>query len=173
MRDCSAPALPWEDVSARQWDYDRHIQTHGGYSPVGVRTKFASRPFDPPEQGNFDALHAFGCNGTPPANKPNRRVEAAYAAAQTQMYAGHWEEAAVGFDDIARLRNSESGGAAQLALQALNVLSTTFNRRDCEATMRELVPQYRSLLCGSPAIAPAMSCKTFADFATRLEERRK
>ncbi len=93
--------------------------------------------FIKPAEGNNEALEQF--------------IDVKYARARTYFEAQHWEEAALGFRDIALNHSNKDAGifAAQLYLEAINVLGSKSepNRPTCFIDMAGDVPRFIELYC--------------------------
>jgi hypothetical protein len=92
------------------------------------------------------------CLPPPPATDKEgreRRIEVAYARARTYFDARRWEEAAAAFREIALSHPENEAGihAAQLYLEALNVLGTSGGRGACFEAMGRDVPRLASAYC--------------------------
>ncbi len=94
-------------------------------------------------------LHQARGRRTRPAQE--QLVEVKYARARTYFEAQHWEEAAIGFRDIAMNHSDRDVGiyAAQLYLESVNVLGSNFQKTSCFDDMGADVPEvHRALLPG-------------------------
>ena len=90
-------------------------------------------------------------------------VEVKYARARTYFESQHWEEAAIGFRDIALNNADRDVGiyAAQLYLESINVLGSNFSKTSCFDDMEQDVPQFLTLYCaGDKAQKNADQCTT-------------
>ncbi|MBL9024193.1 MAG: tetratricopeptide repeat protein [Myxococcales bacterium] len=90
-----------------------------------------------PESGNKEAMDQF--------------VEVKYARARTQFEARHWEEAALGFRDVAINHSDKEVGvfAANLYLEAANILGTRLEptKSACIDDIAKDTPQFIKLYC--------------------------
>lgn len=108
----------------------------------------------PSQKGMVNAFNRYVCYIKPADNDAKAKeqyVEVKYARARTYFESHHWEEAALGFRDIAMNHSDLDSGiyAAQLYLEALNILgaSNESPRPGCFDEMGEAVPKFLSLYC--------------------------
>ncbi len=108
----------------------------------------------PTQKGMVQAFNRYVCYIKPSegdAKAKEQYNDVKYARARTYFEAHHWEEAALGFRDIAmNAPDSESGiYAAQLYLESLNILggSSDAPRPSCFEEMGDAVPKFLSLYC--------------------------
>lgn len=88
-------------------------------------------------------------------------VEVKYARARTYFEAQHWEEAAIGFRDIAlnHADHDSAKYAAQLYLESVNVMGSHFQKTSCFDDMETDVPKFIELYCqGDKATKNAEEC---------------
>jgi tetratricopeptide (TPR) repeat protein len=120
------------------------------------------------QKGMIQAFNRYICYIKPPANDAQgqeQRVEVKYARARTYFEAQHWEEAAIGFREIAMEHADRDVGiyAAQLYLESINVLGShmTPKRPTCYDEMAVDVPKFLELYCtGEKATKNADQCTT-------------
>lgn len=120
----------------------------------GEWVKFKPKPFTEMQKGMVKAFNRYVCYITPGADDAEAKeqyVEVKYARARTYFEAQHWEEAALGFRDIALNHADHDAGifAAQLYLEAVNVLGskTEPHRPTCFDDMASDVPQFIKNYC--------------------------
>ncbi len=114
--------------------------------------KFKPKDFTPMQKGMVTAFNRYVCYITPKPNDVEAKqqyVEVKYARARTYFEAQHWEEAALGFRDIALNHSDHDSGifAAQLYLEAVNVLGAKAGRPTCFDDMAADVPAFLKLYC--------------------------
>jgi hypothetical protein len=88
-------------------------------------------------------------------------VEVKYARARTYFEAQHWDEAAIGFRDIAMTHSDRDAGlyASQLYLESINVLGSNLGKVSCFDDMEQDVPKFLELYCaGDKAAKNAEQC---------------
>ena len=118
------------------------------------------------QRGMVSAFNKYICYIKPAANDnagQEKSVEVKYARARTYFEAQHWEEAALGFRDIALNNADRDVGiyAAQLYLESINVLGTYFEKGSCYEDMAGDVPKFVELYCqGDKASKNADQCTT-------------
>jgi len=112
------------------------------------------KDMSPSQKGMVQAFNRYVCYIKPndaDTKAKEQYAEVKYARARTYFEAHHWEEAALGFRDIAvNHADLESGiYAAQLYLEALNILGADSSnpRPSCFDEMAESVPKFLSLYC--------------------------
>ncbi len=93
----------------------------------GQWTKFKPKPFTAMQKGMVTAFNRYVCYITPKKGDTEAMeqfVEVKYARSRTYFEAQHWEEAALGFRDIALNHPDHDAAifAAKLYLEAVNVL---------------------------------------------------
>lgn len=108
----------------------------------------------PAQKGMVQAFNRYVCYIKPSdadAKAKDQYVEVKYARARTYFEARHWEEASLGFRDIAMNHADHESGiyAAQLYLESLNILGASADnpRPGCFDEMGEAVPKFLSLYC--------------------------
>jgi tetratricopeptide (TPR) repeat protein len=120
------------------------------------------------QKGMLQAFNRYICYIKPAANDATGQeqlVEVKYARARTYFEAQHWEEAAIGFREIAMNHSDRDVGiyAAQLYLESINVLGSHTNppRSSCYDDMQTDVPKFIELYCsGEKASKNAEQCTT-------------
>lgn len=120
----------------------------------GEWEKFKPKDFTPMQKGMVQAFNRYVCYIKP---KPDDKeaveqfVEVKYARARTYFESQHWEEAALGFRDIALNHPTHDAGifAAQLYLEAVNVLGSKTDppRPTCFDDMASDVPRFIENFC--------------------------
>lgn len=114
--------------------------------------KFKPKEFSPMQKGMVTAFNRYVCYIKPAkgdAEAQEQYVEVKYARARTYFEAQHWEEAALGFRDIALNHSDHDAGifAAQLYLEAVNVLGAKADRPSCFEDMASDVPHFLKNYC--------------------------
>lgn len=120
----------------------------------GEWEKFKPKPFSDMQKGMVQAFNRYVCYITPKPGDTEaleQFVEVKYARSRTYFEAQHWEEAALGFRDIA-LNHSDHDSAifaAQLYLEAVNVLGAKREPAvpECFDDMAADVPQFLKNFC--------------------------
>ena len=105
------------------------------------------------QKGMVSAFNKYICYIKPAAGDAagnDQLVEVKYARARTYFEAQHWDEAAVGFRDIAMNNADKDVGiyAAQLYLESVNVMGSNFSKTSCFDDMEQDVPKFIELYCG-------------------------
>jgi TolA-binding protein len=120
----------------------------------GEWDKFKPKPLTDLQKGMITAFNRYVCYIQPPKgdkNAEDQYVEVKYARARTYFEAQHWEEAALGFRDVALNNADKDAGiyAAQLYLESLNVLGSRAEppRPTCFEDMAKDVPSFIKLYC--------------------------
>lgn len=126
----------------------------------GEWEKFKPKPLTELQQGMITAFNRYVCYITPPKGDKKAEeqyVEVMYARARTYYEAQHWEEAALGFRDVAINHADMDAGiyAAQLYLEAVNVLGSRAEppRTTCFDDMAKDVPTFIELYCSGAKAA--------------------
>lgn len=118
------------------------------------------------QKGMVSAFNKYICYIKPAASDSagqEQLVEVKYARSRTYFEAQHWDEAAVGFRDIALNHADRDVGiyAAQLYLESANVLGTHFKKTACFDDIEQDVPKFIELYCqGDKAKTNAEQCTT-------------
>ena len=169
-KSAEAPEAAYAAVLCYQKTYDQSHQGDSafkgrGAGPTGARAestsksevaKFKPKTFSDSQQGMLTAFNRYTCYIKPPKGDRqayDQYVEVKYARARTYFEAQHWEEASVGFRDIA-LNHADHDSAifaAQLYLESLNVLGSKSEpvRPECYSDMGDDVPAFLELYCGA------------------------
>lgn len=120
----------------------------------GEWEKFKPKPMTEMQKGMVTAFNRYVCYIKPPKGDKEAEeqyVEVKYARARTYFEAQHWEEAALGFRDVALNHSDKDAGifAAQLYLEAVNVLGSKAEppRPDCFDDMAADVPTFLDNYC--------------------------
>jgi len=128
------------------------------------REKLKPKDMTENQKGMVSAFNRYICYINPPKSDnagQDQLVEVKYARARTYFESQHWEEAAIGFRDIA-LNNSERDVgiyASQLYLESVNVLGAHFSKTACFDDMDQDVPKFIELYCqGEKAAKNAEAC---------------
>jgi len=116
--------------------------------------KFKPKDLTKMQKGMIRAFDRYVCFITPKKGDNEameQYIDVKYARARTYFEAQHWEEAALGFRDIALNYSDKDAGifAAQLYLEALNVLGSKAEppRPSCYTDMANDVPRFIDLYC--------------------------
>jgi tetratricopeptide (TPR) repeat protein len=116
--------------------------------------KYKPKEFTPSQSGMVTAFNRYVCYIKPKEGDKqalDQYVEVKYARARTYFEAQHWEEAALGFRDVAVSYPDKDVGiyAAQLYLESLNVIGshTEPPKPGCFDKMAEDVPLFIKLFC--------------------------
>ncbi len=116
--------------------------------------KYKPKDFTPDQKGMLTAFNRYVCYIQP--DKGNKEavsqyVEVKYARARTYFESRHWEEAALGFRDVAMNHSDHEVGiyAAQLYLESLNIIGTHSEppRSACYGDIGKDVPEFIKLYC--------------------------
>ena len=155
-----APEAAYAAALAFQHIFDR--EHAGDAARTGIEDGTGSdwerlqpRPFADSERNMIDAFDRYLCV-VDPGESPSiaeQYADIEYARARLYFEAQHWEEAATAFRKIAleHPRHDSAIFAAQLALEALNVLRTHAvpRRGACVEDIRRDVASYSESFCGS------------------------
>jgi hypothetical protein len=137
----NVPASDYAEVLRMQREAANAPIPQARTTKVSPRTNLAERPFTPREQKLVEVMQAFDC--THPSNEQSRDVH--YSIGRTYFEAHHWAEAAFTFHEIASAPYSELAPyAAQLSLEALNVLATP----PCFELLGAWNEEYHTAMCG-------------------------
>ncbi len=116
--------------------------------------KLKPKPFTKAQKGMITAFNRYICYIQPSKGDKkalDQYVEVKYARARTYYEAQHWEEAALGFRDIALNYPDHDAAiyAAQLYLESINVLGSHADppRPSCFDDMGKDVPRFIELFC--------------------------
>lgn len=143
--------------------------SNGAATARADAAKFAPLPLTDAQEGMIGAFGRYVCAVEPDASSPReeqtRYAEVKFARARTFFEARHYEEAAIGFRDVALNYPNEEVGvfASELYLESVNIIRahSTPARPSCVETMSTDVPQLVKLYCeGSREAANADTCKT-------------
>ncbi len=141
------------------------------------RVDLAPRELTPSDKAMLGAFDRYLCYVKPSAGDREARervVEVKYARARIYFENHRWEEAAVAFRDVALNHPDSDAGiyAAQLSLEALNVLGTTMKpaRPACYEEMSRDVPKFVDAYCAEGMKKEnTESCSTLARVSCDLE----
>ncbi|MFO0614049.1 MAG: tetratricopeptide repeat protein [Polyangiaceae bacterium] len=128
--------------------------------------KFAPKPFDDNQKGMLTAFNRYVCYIKPDNSSTKEAktqyAEVKFARARTYFENQHWEEAALGFRDIALNYPDEEVGifASQLYLESVNVLGSHSDpaRPQCFVDMANDVPEFHKLYCEAKRSQNADQC---------------
>ncbi len=126
----------------------------GDDKKAGEWEKFKPKPFTDMQEGMIKAFNRYVCYIKPKEGDKksyDQYVEVKYARARTYFEAQHWEEAALGFRDVAlnHADHDSSIYAAQLYLESVNVLGSKSEppKPECFMEMGDDVPAFLELFC--------------------------
>jgi tetratricopeptide (TPR) repeat protein len=129
-------------------------QTTKKQSKAEENAQFAPKQLNANQQGMITAFNRYVCYIKPKEGDKqalDQYIEVKYARARTYFEAQHWEEAALGFRDVAVTYPDKDVGiyAAQLYLESLNVLGTHTEppKPGCFDSMASDVPLFIKLYC--------------------------
>lgn len=128
------------------------------------REKLKPKEMTENQKGMVQAFNRYICYINPPKTDnagQEQLVEVKYARARTYFESQHWEEAAIGFRDIAMNNSDRDVGiyASQLYLESVNVLGSHFQKTACFDDMEADVPKFIELYCqGEKAAKNAEAC---------------
>ena len=107
-----------------------------------------------------------------PASRAPHVAEVRYGLARTYFELQRWDEAAALFDAIARQEgNDVAPYAAQLALEAVNVLHAHLDRAECLPTLARWVADYQARMCGDRPVDDREYCATLAKIRAEIDTR--
>jgi tetratricopeptide (TPR) repeat protein len=116
--------------------------------------QLAPKDFTEGQKGMITAFNRYICYIKPDASNKealDNYVEVKFARARTYFEAQHWEEAALGFRDVAMTYPDKEVGviSAQLYLEALNVMGSSIEptRPSCFDDMKADVPTFIDKYC--------------------------
>ncbi len=163
-----APEAAYASVLCYQKMYDQmhkgdDDKKGAGMAPDSVRgaekkegewEKFKPKDFTEMQKGMIQAFNRYVCYIKPKEGDKkayDQFVEVKYARARTYFEAQHWDEAAIGFRDVA-LNHSDHDSAiyaAQLYLESVNVLGSKSEppKPECFMEMGDDVPAFLELFC--------------------------
>lgn len=175
-QNCSSQSEQAEAAYAAVLCYQNiYEQTHAGGSdrkgsgnlPGGKKSdadkkaddeaRLQPKPLTDNQKGMIQSFKRYICYIHPAATDKagqDQLVEVKYALARTYFEGQHWEEAAIGFREVAMTYpdNDAAIYAAQLYLESVNVLGGHGQppRTSCFDDMASDVPQFLTLYCGTP-----------------------
>ena len=133
---------------------------------VDEGAKFKAKELDDQQKGMIAAFNRYVCYIKPADGDKegkNQMVEVKYARARVYFETQRFEEASIGFRDIAMNHPDHESGifAAQLYLESLNVLGTHMDHPTCFKSMADDVPKFINLYCtGDRLKANEDQCKS-------------
>ena len=143
--------------------------------------KLQPKEYTDNQKGMIGAFNRYVCYVKPADDKAKEQMcEVKYARSRTHLEAFHWEEAAVGFKDVANTCSGKEVGllAAQYYLEAVNVVGEHYSppRPSCFDEMAGEVPKFIELYCkGADATKNAEDCerlnKVQADILAKKGEK--
>jgi TolA-binding protein len=130
---------------------------------------FKPKDYTEEQKGMITSFNRYLCYIQPDANNKeamNQFVEVKFQRARTHFQARHWEEAALGFRDVAINHADNEVGvfAANLYLEAANILGTRLEpaRSSCIDDIAKDTPQFIKLYCeGAKKSANEEQCSVF------------
>jgi TolA-binding protein len=130
---------------------------------------FKPKEYTAEQKGMLTAFNRYLCYIKPEASNKeamDQFVEVKYARARTQFEARHWEEAALGFRDVAINHSDKEVGvfAANLYLEAANIIGTRVEPPNsaCITDIAKDTPQFIKLYCeGAKKSANEEQCGVF------------
>ncbi len=122
------------------------------------REKLKPKEMTENQKGMVSAFNRYICYINPPKTDTagqDQLVEVKYARARTYFESQHWEEAAIGFRDIALNNSDRDVGiyASQLYLESVNVMGAHFSKTACFDDMEQDVPKFIELYCQGASLA--------------------
>lgn len=151
----------------------------GAKQPVSKAKELAPKEFTPNQKGMLTAFSRYICYVKPPANDKEAQeqyVEVKYARARTYFEAQHWEEAALGFRDVALNHADKDASiyASQLYLESLNILGSSLEpaHPSCYDDMATDVPKFIESFCQKGKEKDAEQCGTLIRIQRDIERLR-
>jgi TolA-binding protein len=151
----------------------------GKAAPVNKAKELAPKDFTENQKGMLAAFNRYVCYIKPPANDKEAQeqyVEVKYARARTYFEAQHWEEAALGFRDVAMNHADKDAAiyAAQLYLEALNIMGSSLepSHPSCYDDMAADVPKFIESFCQKGKEKDAENCGTLIRIQRDIERLR-
>ncbi len=141
-------------------------QLTGTTTSASIARQLEPKEMSAEQKAMVGAFDRYVCLVKPPANDTaaqEQLVEVKYARARTYFEAQRWEEAAALFKDIALSHPASESSiyAAQLYLEAANVMNKHFGKPSCEEDMSNDMPKLMELHCtGDRAQRNADQCQT-------------
>ncbi|MFO0549539.1 MAG: tetratricopeptide repeat protein [Polyangiaceae bacterium] len=164
------------DYLSHHDDAEARAGLGGAATTTGNDERFKPRELSPKEATMVRSFARFACVASE-ATEPeevDQLVDVQFARARTYFEARHWDEAAVAFRQIAfeHPKHEAAVYAAQLYLEALNVLATHVARPSCLTDIGEEAKRFVDLFCtdGSRA-ANADSCDAFERIGRDVERK--
>jgi hypothetical protein len=142
------------------------------------KVRFAPIPFDAEEQEMLALRRDFVCTSVfgDVVGFVDTKMSVLYDLGRTYFEKNRFEEAAVIFRGIALDAPEpamEAPYAAQLFLEALNVLAAAFEKPGCMSTLRAQVPIVQARLCGPPPPADRTEvCSVLSRIRTELDAKK-
>ncbi len=150
-----------------------------GAKPGNKAKELAPKEYTENQKGMLTAFNRYVCYIKPPANDKEAQeqyVEVKYARARTYFEAQHWEEAALGFRDIAinHADRDASIYAAQLYLESLNIMGASLEpaHPSCYDDMAADVPKFIESFCQKGKEKDAEQCGTLIRIQRDIERLR-
>ncbi|HEY8079852.1 MAG TPA: hypothetical protein VIF62_37230, partial [Labilithrix sp.] len=162
-KNADAPRWAYAAGLCYQSEWEKTHQGDAAHSSVARNApSLAPKPLTGEQKAMIGAFDRYVCNVKPTdAAGEEQRIEVAYARARTYFEAQHWAEAALAFRAIAMEHAGSEAGvwAAQLYLEAENVLVKNFSRGACVSEMTADMPKLLELHCsGDRAQKNAEAC---------------
>jgi TolA-binding protein len=151
----------------------------GKGAPASKAKELAPKEFTENQKGMITAFNRYICYIKPPANDKEAQeqyVEVKYARARTYFEAQHWEEAALGFRDVAINHADKDAAiyASQLYLESLNILGSSLEpaHPSCYDDMAADVPKFIESFCQKGKEKDAEQCGTLIRIQRDIERLR-
>jgi len=151
----------------------------GKATPASKAKELAPKEFTDNQKGMLNAFNRYVCYIKPPANDKEAQeqyVEVKYARARTYFEAQHWEEAALGFRDVAMNHSDKDAAiyASQLYLESLNIMGSSLEpaHPSCYDDMATDVPKFIELFCQKGKEKDAEQCGTLIRIQRDIERLR-
>jgi TolA-binding protein len=151
----------------------------GKGTPASKAKELAPKEFTENQKGMLTAFSRYVCYIKPPANDKEAQeqyVEVKYARARTYFEAQHWEEAALGFRDVAINHADKDAAiyASQLYLESLNILGSSLEpaHPSCYDDMAADVPKFIESFCQKGKEKDAEQCGTLIRIQRDIERLR-
>ncbi|MBK8251494.1 MAG: hypothetical protein IPK82_02355 [Polyangiaceae bacterium] len=146
---------------------------------VSKAKELAPKDLTENQKGMLTAFNRYVCYIKPPANDKDAQeqyVEVKYARARTYFEAQHWEEAALGFRDIAINHADRDAAiyASQLYLESLNIMGASLEpaHPSCYDDMAADVPKFIESFCQKGKEKDAEQCGTLIRIQRDIERLR-
>lgn len=146
---------------------------------VNKAKELAPKEFTENQKGMLTAFNRYICYIKPPANDKDAQeqyVEVKYARARVYFESQHWEEAALGFRDVAINHADKDAAiyASQLYLESLNIMGSSLEpaHPSCYDDMAADVPKFIESFCQKGKEKDAEQCGTLIRIQRDIERLR-